>query len=290
MRLPNHSNRTRAGVTMIELMIVMTIILILMGLSLAGIQRFRGTAKELRVRNDIQQLQSAVHSFKTKYQVSYLASRIVLREDGQYGSHANATIRAWEIESFQYLKRVWPRLQTQVDWNVDGTITTGDAGAFVLEGDQCMVFFLGGIQMNGGCLGFSSNKANPMSTTGQLEGPIYDFQTDRLTLLPGNNFRTPFFLSYLDVYGRVPYLYFSSRVGNDYNALDCQSFGVAPYAEAANKWHNRDSFQILCAGKDFTFGPGGLYSKANGISEATPGGDDLTNFHDKKLGVGNNAP
>jgi len=49
-----------------------------------------------------------------------------------------------------------------------------------------------------------------------------------------------------------------------------------------NVYWEPKSFQIICAGKDGQFGPGGLYTagSASGV-----GRDDRASFHDKILGA-----
>jgi type II secretory pathway pseudopilin PulG len=295
--------RVRAGISLVELLVVISLIAVLLGLLMAGVQMVRQRAREVQVRNDIQQLTVAVQQFKTKHHVSYMPSMIVLREDGAYGTHANATVAALERRSAGDLRRIWPRLQPQVDWNQNGVIDPGDAGSFILEGDQCLVFFLGGAQVNGACVGFSTSPLNPMGT-GTREAPSFDFPTNRLQPLAHASTGNSPFLSFIDTYGTQPYLYMASRQGNDYiDPLrpngDCPSAGVLPYREnlpSVLKYHNRDSFQIVCAGSDRLFGPGGAWDAGTGApyvnaqpsppNAAFNGRDDFSNFHGSRLGSG----
>src|SRR5262249_1485200 len=62
---------------------------------------------------------------------------------------------------------------TGIDW------LPGQPGPVTLEGHQCLVFFLGGIPVNGVCTGFSSNPANPAlprTPVEQARGPYYALQ------------------------------------------------------------------------------------------------------------------
>jgi hypothetical protein len=154
-----------------------------------------------------------------------------------------------------------------VDWNQNGVYDT----AVVLEGDQCLVFFLGGIPIaytptSRGALsnlppqvqGFSTNPKNPadLLSTADRIGPFFEFQTDRLVSLQvsAGLLRSPFNYSYLDRYGTsdglgnlvsgVPLAYFSSyKQANGYNRYlllsgvsDCPSLisasGVGVYPYA----------------------------------------------------------
>jgi hypothetical protein len=275
---------------------------------------------------------------------------VVLREDGRYGDNTNPTLAAAELATERYLKQVWPRLITAArtgnpapnsrvpfpntnwtDWNGDTTYQQGDPGVYILQGDQCLVFFLGGMQVPNGsgfsCMGFGTRKDNPTIISGATDAPYFEFPSDRLRRLGQTQTRSGYFASFLDPYD-IPYLYFCNRGGpggalNVYNsplnsaaqqfilpgatlASDCPDFGVSPYFEPSTRAYAKDGFQIISAGYDQTFGPGGIYDGGqawvmypliNGSTvqlmpnqSATPphgAYDDLTNFHDKILGSGN---
>jgi len=177
-----------------------------------------------------------------------------------------------------------------VDWNGDGVISTGAAGTFILEGDQCLVFFLGGDLSGGQPDGFSTNPRNPMQKGGKRVGPFAQFQVPRLNQSIHGNV----FACYIDPWKKAPYAYLASygkqRGFNPYVALggnpDCLTLGVSPYSDpnSGKPVNNADGFgfQIISAGKDATFGPGGL-----GALPATGAGeDDIANFSRAELGSG----
>jgi hypothetical protein len=83
---------------------------------------------------------------------------------------------------------------------------------------------------------------------------------------------------------------------------DCQSLllpgGVWPYAQSwgtSPVYLNAQTYQIISAGKDFTFGPGSVPALGNTwapsyagqvYTQGQPGGyDDVANFYDRLLGV-----
>jgi prepilin-type N-terminal cleavage/methylation domain-containing protein len=307
----------RLAFTLVELLTVIAIIAVLIGLTTAAVQKVRVRTLEVRNRHDISQMQIALDAFKVKYGVDYVPSRIVLREDGLYGTNSVPAIAALEVESLAYLKKVWPRLATPGtagfaghDWNGDGAITPGDAGAFLLEGDQCLVFFLGGIQRGGVCMGFAVDKQYPARAGTNTEPILFDFPTGRLKIfMPNPPTRSPYHASFIDQYGQMPFAYFSSWGGQGYNRYastmgsDCNTLGLAsngvgllPYYEMVNgvltsKAQNKDSFQIISAGYDGVFGYGGGFDAKVGAGLAGPGispgaSDDLTNFHPTVLGAG----
>src|SRR5207248_1531508 len=114
----------------------------------------------------------------------------------------------------------------------------------VLEGEECLVFFLGGIQTTNppNCVGFSTDPFNPASLpvpgSGETrKGPYFNFKANRLVLGPSGKF-----LMYNDPYG-TPYAYYSSyKLKNGYSRYgtnDCptlaKQFGLTqgPYYSAA---------------------------------------------------------
>jgi type II secretory pathway pseudopilin PulG len=287
---------------MIELLIVVAIILILAALLSSAVFKVMGMRKTVQARTEMTQLSAAVDNFKRQFKVDYLPSRIKLCENCNlyYNPTTGQPATQLDVDSLQFLGRMFPRanfgfvgagVPNQYDWNGDGVVSPTP---WILEGDQCLVFFLGGIQVpqSAGapfaCLGFSTNPANPTAVGGDRIKPLYDFSTSftRLAFLShsamdlsasgGPNYSAPFY-SFLDPWG-APYLYFSSyKTTNGYNRYfgtagvggpapamsDCQSQnspnGAWPYASfvgATQRYYREDSFQIISAGPDGKFGLG----------------------------------
>lgn len=199
-------------------------------------------------------------------------------------------------DSLKILVRMFPRLdrETDLDWS-------GGDPAFrcvVLQGDQCLVFFLGGLPVPGErkIAGFSKDPHNPAATADR-EAPLFPFAPERLVRRHGNAF-----YSYLDTYELQPYAYFSAysqdhgynRYFTDYRDSDCAGLGVWPYASKIYrpKYHNPQTIQILSAGADGRFGAGTIFPEGQGrpwsadaSSALEPEArDDLSNFHPGPLG------
>src|SRR5262245_45153818 len=125
----------------------------------------------------------------------------------------------------QYLRRIWPQLPLNTgptagvapgivfppaananyyDWNGDGTYTPG---TFLLSGDECLVFFLGGIPIGEpvdnpsirsgqglpGTLGFNKQPFNPTirpvaGASISRDGPFHEFDSGRLADWDQNGF------------------------------------------------------------------------------------------------------
>jgi prepilin-type N-terminal cleavage/methylation domain-containing protein len=275
----NRSGR-RPAFTLIELLVVIAIISILMALTAAAVFPMISKGPELKTKVEEEQLSMGVNRFKTEFSVSYVPSRIVLRKDGKYDS-----TNADHVETVAYLQALFGKsfnVSTPINWTGDAN-TKGDDGKgnFVLNADQSLVFFLGGIPIsaNGayGATGFSTDPANPAKQGGTRKGPYFEFDTARLK--PGANG----FLVYVDPWNKnQPYLYLSSyKSGNDYRD-DAKTYNVKPYQEANGQFVNPRGFQIISAGKDGLFGPGGAYDPRAGVTDAK-GRDDQANFGGRTL-------
>ena len=258
----------------------------------AKLEKQRQTVEELG------QLSQAIAAFKVKYAVANIPSRVRLcKNRGDYDPRNRL-----DTDSVNYLCAVWGHL----DWRkpIDWSGGDQDFTSAVLEGDQCLVFFLGGIPTGQGgqrrCAGFSTNPLDPTyrNPTDPAEERVlfFDFDPARLVSVHGN----PFY-SFLDPFRQTPYAYFSSyKYANGYNRYypdpggsDCALLGVWPYAEAwgdkTPRYRNPNTYQIISAGADGKFGPGTVppdgQTRPPAAGMAQEGRDDLTNFSDTPLGT-----
>jgi type II secretory pathway pseudopilin PulG len=292
--------------TLIELIVVVIIIVLIMSLLLVGVFKALDKGNEAKARSEVSQLSQAIQAFLTRYNVPYIPSRIRLYNSLSFTTSfpppatqtsydlslipsgmpgAGTPNNPLEYDSFQYLNRVWPRLgstTSTVSWSFTPTPAMSPF-SWDLEGEECLVFFLGGIPGSGAagfvCQGFSSTPSDPTAiSAGAIVSPVppsFNFPSNRLIIRSG---QTGGFFSFADPYGwGTPYAYFSSyKTANGYNRYfgttlvaglsDCASIqptqnphGVWPYAEAqgtASQFLNPTSFQIICAGKDGVFGMG----------------------------------
>ena len=315
MRRTNHPRSTRGGFTLVELLVVITIISILLALISSAVLNAFNRGTDVQARNDVSQLAAAMQAFQTQLSAKYVPDRLIL-PPGYDTTGATA----------QFLKSVWPRLDARTlgTGTTQFTMGTGAAQRTVtvfdywqvqgnqaqtLQGDQVLVWALGGWRSADSVFGFSTDPTDPMKpyTAGQQRtGPFYDgFTTERLVIFPGNTStpRAAGFPSFVDVYGKVPYMYFSSnKAGNDYttvphNVPSVDASGqivirqMLPFQlskSATNvpvKYAQANGFQIICAGRDNQFGAGGdgWSGVANAILSAGVK-DDIANFHAGRLG------
>src|SRR5436305_14280482 len=90
----------RAGFTVVELLVVITIIAILFALTSAAVVKALGKSDEVRTRNDISQMAAAIQAYKTHFAVPYMIDSITLTND----------LTKMSTVELNYLKSVWPRL------------------------------------------------------------------------------------------------------------------------------------------------------------------------------------
>ncbi len=268
---PRIAPSRRPGFTMIELMVVIVIIAILTALLLPAIAAAVAAANNARVSAEQQNLQTALASFKNLYG-EYPPSRIILYNLVQgttaapYGASTTAvsvgaipgspdlnlgdlnqrTVRAMR----KYFPRATPYFPTtgtatvNMNWSA-GTNATNN-GYVILDGDECLVFFLGGMAQavttgsggGWGMIGFNRDPVNPFlvpTAANPTQGansrttPLFEFAAQRLVDLDGDGFP-----SYIDPLSanevqaqQRPYAYFSAYGNNGYDPNDCNFGEVA---------------------------------------------------------------
>lgn len=287
----------RRAFTLVELLVVIVIIAILASLLLPAITGAMRTAKNSAVTADINTLSQALAAFKEKYG-DYPPSRIMLAEHGTYlindpaaktmivsgngTGGADITYAELAQRSMTYLKKFFPRVALSPDgydpaiikagggkvWydfngnGIDDYDTNAGDGYFgvILEGDECLTFFLGGIPLNTGSdanpvwsmSGFGKDPLNPFTNnldngnrmySGNRLPTLFEFKNERLRdmddpagdIIVRGGTRFP---SYHDSLGTdAPIAYFSAYGGERYDPNDCNfaplnSLGQPAGAEA----------------------------------------------------------
>ncbi len=165
------------------------------------------------------------------------------------------TMNAASPNDLLFLKQVWPRIAVNPP--------------AVYDHSNVLTLFLGGPALNG----LYANASNPFSGGGTLNPAFYNFPPSRVN---ANH-------QFLDPWGN-PYIYFAARVPNTY----LSSYGnIHPLLDpTTSKYLNPQSFQIISAGPNGVFGPGGAYTPGLGsYTIGGPGGDDISNLRSIQLGA-----
>ncbi len=215
----------RRGFTLIEILMVVIIIGILVALLLPAINAAIRAGKNGAVSAEINQLAQALSAFKSKYG-DYPPSRVYLNESGYFPVGGNASnipvsgstdisLGALTQRSLIAMRKLFPRVVFSTtgsaplvngttywyDFNGNGVY---DQGGYILQGHQCLVFFLGGVPLYDantqtyGMSGFGKDPTNPFSNniasdprppyngasnamySGNRQQPFYDFNGSRL--------------------------------------------------------------------------------------------------------------
>jgi prepilin-type N-terminal cleavage/methylation domain-containing protein len=330
MRRPPRISPPRPGFTLVELLVVILIIAILIALLLPAIMAAVGAAQNARASAEIANLQTALADFKNKYG-EYPPSRIILRNDGNYSPTDATVVLAGDItygelnlRTARAMRKFFPRATnffntsglngSQLNWDGSGVTNltvASNAHTVILEGHECLVFFLGGMPSLSGTtwssIGFSKDPTNPFDTVNPSKQvsqnrtqPLFEFAPGRLQdifSLPIGPLSAPAvgsfpaysntnaqngYPSYVDPLSPStaarPYTYFSSY-GN--NAYDPNDDNMAAFGSAGiNGSQELDDSQSLLIGRAFlvNFPPTTISSYGpNPYSNIDPGDSSIAN-------------
>ena len=229
---------------------------------------------ERRIAVEITRLEAALKSFRLQYGV-YPPDNIAIREDGGH----------WDALSRSVLRQIWPQFdfETPQDLNRDGDTID----IHVLNGAECLVFFLGGTRStskNKNPIGFSKNPGFPFDTRDSTrDGPYFEFDGERFTDVDDDGF-----YEFADPWNSnginpAPYLYIVRQHGNRFH-----SRGLAVYTgdDSDNMQQPYDvdhrilNYQIISPGLDGQYGCGGEYvaDETVFVGKRSTEADHITNF------------
>ncbi|HUG17719.1 MAG TPA: prepilin-type N-terminal cleavage/methylation domain-containing protein [Planctomycetaceae bacterium] len=313
-QIQNPRSSRPAAFTLIELLVAIGIIAVLVGLFSPAIYNVIVKARVSEVKQEIGQIEGAIADFKLKFGMNP-PSRIRLYETGDRtagtGWFENTAQAKW---SRSIIRRLWPDFNFELDrdFNQD----TSFSGFWDLEGDQCLVFFLGGVWDGDKFAGFSADQRNPfkLSSSGTTTiGPFMDFDAARVVTSAQVTYTAPLvnFPVYVDPLPAQirPYMYASSNEGLGYDSNDVStpasnnSFSIyflkqkAAAADPDPAAWKPETFQIISPGADGEFGAGGPYmpDQTNPLPTLVVGDtippapdrkaerDNITNFSDGVL-------
>ncbi len=279
---PQKSHSRRAGFTLVEILMAISIIALLIGLLLPAINASRRNVRIGQVQTDITALSNALSDFKATYG-DYPPSQITIYN----------TTAGWTSDNASriIIRRFWP----QFNFSVSGGASL--TAPITLTGSECLVFFLGGVQDSSRTLsGFSKNASRPFAPptgTGPRTKPFLSSNPIGSRILTRDGV-----YEYLDPIPSQsqPYLYFSSYDGSGYNQSDNADKGyLSFYMQSANTAWKPKSFQIISPGFDNAYtnltsfpspcpnpGTGGIYdtstADADLVGSRNAERDNITNF------------
>jgi len=299
------TSRPRAchrGFTLVELLVVITIIGILAGLALVGIRSAVVAAQNAAMKVEVSQIAQALDLYKQNHGA--------YPPDGNIVAIPAAGDRTTAFN--RHMQKVFPSRNKSTDLFDTSTMTGTDyitaiaadtgiirdgAGAMdaytfgALDPTEAYVLFL---------MGFSPDVENPITGTGDRT-PLFEFDQTRLTDEDDDGW-----WSYHPTYTEAEYVYFNARTYDngstsspevaevDFTSVAGQADGIArPYATInANgdlAWAEEDKFQLICAGLDGHFGsygdpdemkmyPTGTAGPSSSISYSLEDFDNIVNF------------
>lgn len=297
-RPPRHR---RDAFTLLELLMVIGIIGILTSLLVVGVTAALRRARIVEVSAEITQFDQALASFKTQFGIEPPSNLLIPAVGGTWDTKSRAAVRA-----------IWPLFNFATNGGL------GNGTTVHLNGAECLVFFLGGIQSGtpgaGVVSGFSKNPRTPwIAPTGNADGPFFEFDSGRLVDVDGDSA-----FEYVDTLSdqETPYLYLTGQ-GKHYNREndlsapdDYDVFGgpsgfgdinrdmlVCYRKEDWDSPQRSESYQIISPGEDGRYGPGGLYTDGSELPERDldtsgsidpyevrdPEDDNITNFSEGLL-------
>ncbi|MFM7243683.1 MAG: type II secretion system protein [Planctomycetaceae bacterium] len=229
-----------AGFTLVELLVVIMIIALLAALVTPAVMRARTTARNAAIKAEIDMLHMAIMNYKNDY--------------GSFPPAVDANPAATGSASQKHVQRLFPRC----------TVASQFAGATPVTPTNAIASWLSG---------YRSDPQNPLTNPATPGVPatdrkkLFDFDQSRLSgasYAPAGKKGSPYIYIDSASYSLRPYdtaklgTAGAQRVPATPPATGtAKDFGTAvppPSSPAPQPFFNPDTFQILCAGQDETFG------------------------------------
>jgi prepilin-type N-terminal cleavage/methylation domain-containing protein len=290
---------SRSAFTLTELLVVITIIAVLAALTTAGVMRAMGTARQTKIKTELDQLDSALRAYKEKYG-SYPPSDLS-------NLSINPALKA-------HVARAFPRYDLS---QLGPDLLAAGLDPNVSRPDHALVFWLRGFGPD--VTHPFVNISNEQIVNGAVPNPGVKVTTnsfflfDQGRLMPLNFSSTVTYPSYIPagIKTKAPYIYFDPVIvanpslvknfdtGNIWDPekssklrptvglvrpswIDTNGDGVINSAGNGDEYANSESFQIIAAGMD---------GKFSSLDPNGPSGmDDYQPFYPNGTFFNNNMP
>ena len=209
-----------------ELLVVIAVIALLAAIVTPAVMRAQSSARNAAIKAEIDMLHMAIMNYKNEF--------------GSFPPSLDTALTGTS-PACKHLARIFPRCATAAN-ELQSTLPSG----VVITGTNAISFWLSG---------YSDNPALPL--TGGTRKKLYDFDASRVNsstgaYFPSGKSASPYLYIDSSMYTSVPYAGGSSSSPGAFRVS--YAGDPTPFANAAQAFANADTFQILCAGRDETFG------------------------------------
>jgi len=243
------------GFTLVELLVVITIIGVLAGLAAGGMWIVQARVRETMTKAQLSQMDLALEAYKNEF--------------GEYPPPLNdpeAVMRharsRWKRASLNY-----DMILMAAGLALDGDLTDGEE-KIAANNDRIaltLTFWLGGLYVNGSYRGFNADLENPLVSGNQWKEPLFDFSEKNTEALEADKPHLRFF-----AIDKKPVVYFRSTANGEYhnpnppgepNRFLCgwrEHGDAVPYAKSQDAngnvvWHGARKYQLIHPGRDGKF-------------------------------------